>query len=70
MNFRYTENCFADEPIYELDSVSTDNFERWLIERVGDMSDGNFAVECCGDTFYVLDGCNMRNGEMYQIITE
>ena len=34
------------------------------------MVNGNFAVEREGDMYYILDGCNERTGEMYQVISE
>jgi hypothetical protein len=57
----------------ELDSIVTDgvyDFEDWIRDSICRMTDGNFAVERDGDCYYILDGCNKRTGEMYQVISE
>jgi hypothetical protein len=63
------ENQYSEE----LDSIVTDgvyDFEDWIRDSICRMTDGNFAVERDGDCYYILDGCNERTGEMYQVISE
>jgi hypothetical protein len=63
------ENQYSEE----LDSIVTDgvyDFEDWIRDSICRMTNGNFAVERDGDCYYILDGCNERTGEMYQVISE
>ena len=62
-------NNYSDEKEY----IVTDgvyNFEDWLRDMICRNSDGNWAVEREGNTFYILDGCNERTGEAYLLISE
>lgn len=73
INFRFFKNYMESQYEEELDSIVTDgvyDFEDWLGERLYQMTDGNFSFERDGDCYYVLDGCNERTGEMYQVISE
>lgn len=66
INYRWYANYMENQYSEELDSIVTDgtyDFEDWI-------RDSNFAVERDGDCYYILDGCDERTGEMYQVISE
>lgn len=75
INYRWYANYMENQYSEELDSIVTDgvyDFEDWLRESVCRNTNGIFAVEHeeGSDTYYILDGCNERTGEMYQVISE
>lgn len=73
INYKWYANYMEEEYSEELGSIVTDgvcDFEGWLRERIYKMTNGNYSVECDGDCYYILDGCNERTGEMYQVISE
>ena len=75
IDYRYYENYFDGKFSWELDSIVTDgvyDFEDWIRDNVYRNTDGNFSVEHekGSDTYYIVDGCNERTGQMYVVISE
>ncbi len=75
INYRWYANYMENQYSEELDSIVTDgiyDFEDWIRDNVYRAYNGNFAVEHeeGSDTYYILDGCNERTGEMYVVISE
>ena len=73
INYRWYENYFEEKYSKELDSIVTDgiySFEDWIKDSIFKAYNGNYTVECDGNCYYILDGCNERTGEMYQVISE
>ena len=73
INYKWYANYMENQYSEELNSIVTDgvyDFEDWIRDNIYRVYNGNFAVEREGDMYYILDGCNERTGEMYQVISE
>ena len=71
--YRFCKNYFENEYFEETESIVTDgvyDFEDWLKDSINGYNNYTVEHEDGSNTYYIIDGCNERTGEMYVVISE